>query len=131
MIPRVKPDLGRRGDGVEVHQVGRLKGGHARRGQLVTVEVDDRRLLRQGRHQLVKARDVERFTGEQEIEVPHPVPRELLGEPVAGRRQPALDAAWRQLQDRPAVPAASNERLQHRTANAAEERLQCEDVQLR
>src|SRR5439155_9020721 len=74
--------------------------------------------------------EIQCFTGEQRIDASHPVSCELLGEPVCGGSEAALDPPRRELEDRPAVPAVMHEGLEHVPAPPAVEWLEREDIQL-
>jgi hypothetical protein len=127
---RVEPDLVRRGGGVQVRHVQRVIGLGRRVGELVAVEVDDRGLFQQARHQPVQVGEVHRLAGKEQIDPPHPVTRQLLGKPVGGGGESSLDPPRREFEERPAVSAVVDERLQHVATPPAVERLEGEDVEL-
>ncbi len=130
VIEGVEPDFGGDVGGAEIGQMMGEFGLAALFGELVVVEIDDAGFFAKLGDEADEVLEIHRFGGEKDVEPPFPVAGKLLGEPVRGDGQSALDAAWGEFEKGPAVAAVAHDGFEHGLAGAAEEGLEGEDVEL-
>jgi len=96
----------------------------------IIVEISDGRLAGQSRHETVQIGQIQGVGGKEHIDVPYPMQRKLLAEPMRRGGQTPLHPARREFEDRPAMAAAADERFQHGFTRSAVVRLKGENVEL-